>query len=332
METIFSPIRFLPFGRKLANASGISRRHPEDPFDYDAVQTPVIGTINIDGNPRKVVMQANRSGFLYVLDAHDGRLIAANTYGKVNWANGVSRETGRPNVTDVYKGALEGENVTVWPSVIGRDQLAAHVVGTPITGMLYINTIHVGMTYQAGEPRNSHRGALRGREPLSRTTGDGDWYPDVRGFLKAIDPLTGKSKWETPYKSPNFSSTMVTASNLVFTGVMTGEFQALDADTGKVLWSFQTPSGIVGQPVTWERNGKQYVTVIGEIGGVYAQRAGDPNLDNLPTGLSSCGRSRSSTSDVTGKRAVGGIPSLVACLLDCVLPAIWPKTSDPQCS
>jgi alcohol dehydrogenase (cytochrome c) len=79
---------------------------------------------------------------------------------------------------------------------------------------------------------------------------------------------------------------MVTASNLVFTGVMTGEFQALDADTGKILWSFQTPSGIIGQPVTWERDGKQYVTVMSGIGGVYAQRGGDPNLANLPTGVS----------------------------------------------
>ena len=60
---------------------------------------------------------------------------------------------------------------------------------------------------------------------------------------------------------------MVTASDLVFTGVLTGEFQALDAETGKVLWSFQTPSGIVGQPVTWERNGKQYVTIMSGIGG-----------------------------------------------------------------
>jgi alcohol dehydrogenase (cytochrome c) len=78
---------------------------------------------------------------------------------------------------------------------------------------------------------------------------------------------------------------MVTSSNLVFTGVMTGEFQALDADTGKVLWSFQTPSGIVGHPVTWEKDGKQYVTVLSGLGGVYAQRGGDPNLTNLPTGV-----------------------------------------------
>jgi mono/diheme cytochrome c family protein len=102
---------------------------------------------------------------------------------------------------------------------------------------------------------------------------------------------------DAPYKSPNYSSTMVTASNLVFTGVMTGEFQALDADTGKILWSFQTPSGIVGQPVTWEKGGKQYVTVMSGLGGVYAQRGGDPNLENLPTGVS-LWRSRCSTSDI----------------------------------
>ncbi|MBV9629508.1 MAG: PQQ-dependent dehydrogenase, methanol/ethanol family [Xanthobacteraceae bacterium] len=256
---------------------------PQDPFDYDAVQTPVIATINVDGNPRKIVMQANRSGFLYVLDAKDGRLIAANAYGKVNWADGVDRETGRPLTTDVFKGALEGRTVTVWPSVSGVTNWQ-HMSFSPQTGMLYINTIHVGMTYQAPEPPKLAPGKPSGAGTVKRTTVTED--PNVRGFLKAVDPLTGKSKWETPYRSPNFSSTMVTASNLVFTGVMTGEFQALDADTGKILWSFQTPSGIVGQPITWERNGKQYVTVMSGIGGVYAQRAGDPNLENLPTGVS----------------------------------------------
>ncbi len=256
---------------------------PQDPFDYDAVQTPVIATINVDGSPRKVVMQANRSGFLYVLDAKDGRLIAANAYGKVNWADGVDRETGRPIGTDVLKGALEGRTVTVWPSVSGVTNWQ-HMSFSPRTGMLYINTIHVGMTYQAPDPPKLAPGKPSGPGTVKRTTVTDD--PNVRGFLKAVDPLTGKSKWETPYKSPNFSSTMVTGSNLVFTGVMTGEFQALDADTGKILWSFQTPSGIVGQPITWERNGKQYVTVMSGIGGVYAQRAGDPNLENLPTGVS----------------------------------------------
>ncbi|MDB5569458.1 MAG: quinoprotein ethanol dehydrogenase [Hyphomicrobiales bacterium] len=257
---------------------------PEDPFDYDAVQTPVIATINVEGKPRKVVMQANRNGFLYVLDAADGKLLAANAFDKVNWADGVDLKTGRPKVNDVFKGALAGENVTVWPSVSGSTNWQ-HMAFSPLTGALYINVIHVGMTYQAGDPpKNLTMGRPSGPGSVKRTTVLDD--PNVLGYLKAVDPLTGKSKWETPYKSPNFSSTMVTASNLVFTGVMTGEFQALDADTGKVLWSFQTPSGIIGQPITWERDGKQYVTVMSGIGGVYALRSGDPNLANVPAGAS----------------------------------------------
>jgi alcohol dehydrogenase (cytochrome c) len=256
---------------------------PEDPFDFDAVQTPINATINVDGSPRKVVMQANRSGFLYVLDAKTGQLIAGNKFGKVTWASGIDMKTGRPMVTDVFTGALEGKKVTVWPSVSGVTNWQ-HLSFSPKTGMLYINTLNVGMTYEAGEPPKLKPGAPSGPGTVKRTTVTDD--PNLRGILKAVDPLTGKSKWETPYKSPNYSSTMVTASNLVFTGVMTGEFQALDADTGKILWSFQTPSGIVGQPITWEKDGKQYVTVLSGVGGVYFQFSGDPNLANVPTGVS----------------------------------------------
>jgi alcohol dehydrogenase (cytochrome c) len=255
---------------------------PQDPFDYDGVQTPVIAMLNINGTPRKTVIQANRNGFIYVLDAKDGKLLAGNAYGKVNWATGIDRETGRPLVTDVFTGAIEGKNVTVWPSVSGVTNWQSPAF-SPRTGLLYVNTLHIGMTYEAPEPPKLKPGTPSGSPSVKRTVVTDD--PNVRGFLKAVDPMTGKSKWETPYRSPNYSSTMVTGSNLVFTGMMTGEFQALDADTGKVLWSFQTPSGIIGHPVTWERNGKQYVTVMSGLGGVYSQRSGDPNLVNLPTGV-----------------------------------------------
>ncbi len=253
-----------------------------DPFDYDAVQTPINGTLNIGGSPHKVVMQANRNGFLYVLDAKDGKLIAANPYVKVTWASGVDMETGRPVVTDVFKGAVEGKKITVWPSTSGGTNWQ-HFSYSPRTGLLYINTLDLGMTYEAPEPPKLTPGTPSGPPTVKRTTVTDD--PNIRGYLKAVDPLTGKAKWQTPYKSPNYSSTMVTASNLVFTGVMTGEFQALDADTGKILWSFQTPSGIVGQPVTWEKDGKQYVTVLSGLGGVYAQKSGDPNLAHVPIGV-----------------------------------------------
>jgi alcohol dehydrogenase (cytochrome c) len=255
---------------------------PHDPFDYDGVQTPVIATVNVGGSPRKIIIQANRSGFLYALDAKDGKLIAGNAYGKLNWASGIDKETGRPIVTDVFKDALAGKNVTVWPSVSGVTNWQSPAF-SPQTGLLYVNTLHVGMTYEAPEPPKLEPGKPSGSPSVKRTVVTDD--PNIRGYLKAVDPLTGQSKWETPYRSPNYSSTMVTASNLVFTGVMTGEFQALDADTGKVLWGFQTPSGIIGHPVTWEKDGKQYVTVLSGLGGVYSQRGGDPNLNNLPTGV-----------------------------------------------
>jgi alcohol dehydrogenase (cytochrome c) len=102
--------------------------------------------------------------------------------------------------------------------------------------------------------------------------------------LRAVDPLTGKSKWSIPFKSPNICGTLVTGGGLVFTGMMTGEFIAVDSDTGKILWQFQTPSGVVGQPITWEKDGKQYVTVTSGIGGVYAMKSGDPNLVHVPAG------------------------------------------------
>jgi alcohol dehydrogenase (cytochrome c) len=146
-----------------------------------------------------------------------------------------------------------------------------------------VNTLNIGMTYEP-EPTDKIKNLKPGQPHygVKRTNLFPD--PEPRGFLKAIDPLTGKSKWETGFKSPNWAGTLATAGGLVFTGTLTGEFIAVDADTGKILWSFQTPSGIIGQPVTWERDGKQYVTVTSGIGGVYALKTPDPNLAGVPAG------------------------------------------------
>ena len=108
--------------------------------------------------------------------------------------------------------------------------------------------------------------------------------PNGRGYLQAIDPINGQSKWAIPFKSPNMAGTLVTAGGLVFTGRLTGEFMAVDADSGKILWEFQTSAGIVGQPITWELDGKQYVTITNGATGPYVMRAGDPNLANIPAG------------------------------------------------
>src|SRR5262249_11937757 len=108
--------------------------------------------------------------------------------------------------------------------------------------------------------------------------------PNGRGYLRAVDPLTGQSKWAVPFKSPNFSGTLVTAGGLVFTGRLTGEFMAVDAHSGQIFWGVQTPAGIVGQPTTWEVNGNPYGTPPTRAPGPYVMRAGDPNLANVPAG------------------------------------------------
>ena len=104
------------------------------------------------------------------------------------------------------------------------------------------------------------------------------------GYLKAIEPLTGKARWQVAWDIPSFAGTVTTAGGLVFTGNMRGEFAAFDADTGNKLWGFQTGSGIIGQPVVWAKDGKQYVTVASGIGGVYPLFSGDERLSSIPAG------------------------------------------------
>jgi hypothetical protein len=102
----------------------------------------------------------------------------------------------------------------------------------------------------------------------------------------AWDPVSGKKRWEVRSKAPHWSGVLSTASGVVFVGAQTGEFKAIDAADGRQLWSFQTGSGITGLPITWERNGRQYVTVTSGAATVYGALAGDPELANVPAGSS----------------------------------------------
>jgi alcohol dehydrogenase (cytochrome c) len=257
---------------------------PGDPFDYDGVNELVQADLTVDGTPRKVVMQANRNGFLYVIERSTGKLLAANPFVKVTWAERVDMTTGRPVWTQATKDALEGKTVQVHPSLVGGKNW--HPMSfNPDNKLIYVNTMDFGWEYtplpidQVSnlKPGQPHYGVKR---PWPYLFDD----PNGRGYLRAVDPLTGKSKWAVPFKSPNFAGTLVTAGGLVFTGRLTGEVMAVDSDTGKILWEFQTSAGIVGQPVTWEKDGKQFVTVTNGATGPYVMRAGDPNLANVPAG------------------------------------------------
>ena len=250
---------------------------PNDPFDYDATNELVHA--ELDG--RKVIMQANRNGFFYVLDRETGELIAANPFvDKVNWAEKIDLETGRPVYTEVSEKARAGEKITYWPGALGGKNWAP-MAYNPDLGTAFINTNRFGMEYKAVEPQYRPGTFYFGAEFA--------WaWPeapeDHRGELRAIAPMTGELKWKDPIRVPRYAGVLSTAGNLVFTGTQTGEFEAFDAESGKKLWEYNVGSGIVGQPVTWERDGKQYITTVSGSGAVYVLFAGDPALANTPPG------------------------------------------------
>ncbi|UVO38988.1 methanol/ethanol family PQQ-dependent dehydrogenase [Bradyrhizobium arachidis] len=252
---------------------------PNNPFDYDAVAEMVLADMNVEGKPTKVLMDANRNGFFYVLDRTNGKLLAANPYVKVNWATGVDMKTGRPIETDVVKDAREGKKVTVYPSILGGKNWEP-MSFNPQTGLAYANTLAFGGKYKS-EPATFKQGEWYLGMDL---TDPWEWGTGPRGHLKAIDPMTGKAKWEAASDIPRFSGVLSTAGGVVFTGALTGEFEAFDAENGKKLWQFQTGSGIEGQPVTWQQDGVQYIAVTSGYGGVYSLFSGDERLAKVPPG------------------------------------------------
>jgi alcohol dehydrogenase (cytochrome c) len=253
---------------------------PNDMFDWDANWELILGDINVDGAKRKVVMQLNRNGFLYVLDRTDGKLLSAKPFEKVNWATHVDMATGRPVESDVSQRVRAGEQIELWPSQWGAKNWP-HAAFNPETGLLYANTMHVMRYYRfvpVGEYKPGQR--YQGVENLPAPLPPGEPI----AYVDAIDPMTAQPKWRAPiYDIPHYSAIIATAGGLLFTGKETGEVIALDIDNGKTLWQFQTGSGVNAQPITFTHKGKQYVTILSGLGGVNQNRMRE-QLKNVPAG------------------------------------------------
>jgi alcohol dehydrogenase (cytochrome c) len=248
---------------------------PNDVFDWDTVWEIILADIRVDGQLRKVAMQLNRNGFLYVLDRANGKLLSAKPYAKVNWATHVDMATGRPVESEVSKKLRAGEMVEMWPSIRGAKNWP-HAAFNPNTGLLYANTNEAYSKYKfvpiaEFKPGFRYQGI---ENTMSVVTPD-----TVAGHIEAIDPLTAQPKWRVPLKGQMIASAMLaTGGGLLFTGKHTGEFIALDADTGQTLWEFKTPSGVNAQPITWTHNGRQYVSVLSGLGGSTSGRRGLPDI------------------------------------------------------
>jgi len=249
---------------------------PNDVYDVDGTDENVLADIQVDGRLRKVMIQANKNGFLYVLDRTNCKPIAAKPFVKVNWASGVDLGTGRPVLTDVYRRFLSGEEVEIWPQ---RGTNAVPIAFNPNTGLVYASTWNLPRIQKLAPPKPLVIGAdstgIVSRLVATKTG-------DVLGHFVAINPLTGEKKWEVPLTDfPSSAGMLATGGGLVFTGKLGGEFIALDEATGKTLWQFKTGSSINSTAITYTHKGRQYVTVASGLGGGLARRFA---ADKVPTG------------------------------------------------
>ncbi len=249
---------------------------PNDVYDVDGADEHVLVDLPIAGQTRKVMIQANKNGFLFVVDRTNCKLIAANPYVKVNWATHYDLATGRPVLTDVYKRFVAGEEVEVWPQ---RGTNAVPIAFYPATGLIYMSTWNLPRIQKLAPPKPQVLGAestgVVGRTPVIKPG-------DVVGHFLAINPLTAEKKWEVPLTDlPSSAGTLVTDGGLVFTGRMTGEFMALDVDTGKTLWQFKTGSSVNSTAITYTHKGQQYVSIASGLGGSLVRRFA---ADKVPAG------------------------------------------------
>ncbi|MPS48785.1 methanol/ethanol family PQQ-dependent dehydrogenase [Methylobacillus sp.] len=231
---------------------------PHDEWDYDSVNELILW----DQGRRKLATHFDRNGFAYTLDRQNGKLLAAEKmHPFVNWATGIDLQTGIPLKDGRYATHEDQETAAICPSAIGvkNIQPAAY---SPQNGWFYVPMNHLCMTYEAVEAKYVAGQPWAGASLSMHPGPDGDM-----GAFMAWDALKHKPVWYTREKYPVWSGALATAGQLAFYGTLDRWFKALDARNGKELWRFQVGSGIVGNPMTYQHAGKQYVAVFSGIGG-----------------------------------------------------------------
>jgi PQQ-dependent dehydrogenase (methanol/ethanol family) len=236
---------------------------PHDEWDYDGINESVLEDSTIDGQTVPTLTHFDRNGFAYVLDRRNGKLLKANKFDpSTNWAKEIDLKTGRP-VLDPAKETHEDVNVKeICPAAQGakNHQPASY---DPRTKLFYVGTNHICMDYQAfgvkykgGFP---YVGAILSMYPAD--------HGNVRGKLIAYDSISGQNKWSVDDTFQVYSGPLTTDGDVLFYGTLDGWFKVADEGTGKELYKFHAPSGIIGNPMTYLYKGKQYVAVLSGVGG-----------------------------------------------------------------
>ncbi|MGA7537564.1 MAG: PQQ-dependent dehydrogenase, methanol/ethanol family [Steroidobacteraceae bacterium] len=236
---------------------------PFDQWDYDGVNEPILVNLKIHGRERKVLVHFDRNGFAYVLDRTNGDLLEAHKYVAVNWAEKIDMKTGRPVKVYEHSPLLVGQMAQACPSAMGgKDQQPASVdPNNP--AIFYVPTNNWCMQDTPQTRTSMQQGVVY----VFANVYMYEHVPGVAGRLKAFNVVTGQTVWNVPDKYPNWGGTMNTAGGVVFYGSLGGDFRAVDAKTGRILWSRKLGSGIIGNPISYEIKGHQYVSVFAGIGG-----------------------------------------------------------------
>ena len=266
---------------------------PGETWDYTATQHIVLADLEIDGHERKVLMQAPKNGFFYVLDRTDGALISAEKYIDLNWASHVDLESGRPVETQNAR-YLDGP-MTIFPSYLGGHNW--HPMSfNPGTGLVYVPVLDFPANYGLPERFEYRPGVPNlGIDGIVGSLPDAQAERDairalMKGRLIAWDPSTGREAWRVEHSGPWNGGTLTTAGDLVFQGTADGEFVAFRASSGERLWSFPAQTGIVAPPISFALDGEQYVSLNVGWGGAYALVFGEfvraesmPNVSRVLT-------------------------------------------------
>jgi PQQ-dependent dehydrogenase (methanol/ethanol family) len=236
---------------------------PHDAWDYDGINEMVLTDSQVGGQTVPTLTHFDRNGFAYLVDRRNGKLLKASKFDpSVNWAKEIDMKTGRP-VVDPAKMTRADVNVKeICPAAMGAKNMQP-ISYDPRTKLFYAATNHICMDYQAFTVKYKggfpYVGALVNMYPAD--------HGDVRGRVIAFDSVTGETKWANNEPFQAYSGPLTTDGNVVFHGTLDGWFKALDQNTGKVLYQFHTPSGIIGNPMTYMNGGKQYVAVLSGVGG-----------------------------------------------------------------
>jgi quinohemoprotein ethanol dehydrogenase len=241
--------------------------NPQESWDYKATADIVLAELTINGRKRKVLMQAPTNGFFYVIDRQTGKLISAEKFGKVTWAERIDLATGRPVEAPGIR--YPDGPVTLYPSTFGAHNWQA-MSFNPVAGLVYIPYMQLGTRFARFPNGAQDLAADTYKYRFTMTVGAEFVKEDDRdgkGALLAWDPVANKLRWKIDHPQLWNGGTMTTAGNLVFQGTATGDLAAYSADQGKDLWHFDAKLGIIAPPISYELDGHQYISILVGWGG-----------------------------------------------------------------